>query len=92
MQTPPRECGGIMLYNTLQHAATHSHTLQLIATLCNTLQHTHTSSMEPDQNADTPEEIALKNELQTPCYLNIAACRSKMGTYSWMYLYTKNRH
>jgi hypothetical protein len=36
------------------------------------------SSLEADTNAESEEEKALKKELQTPCYLNIAACRSKL--------------
>jgi tetratricopeptide (TPR) repeat protein len=41
--------------------------------------HNVASSLESDDTAVTEEERALKRELQTPCYLNIAACRSKLG-------------
>eukprot|EP00802_Teleaulax_amphioxeia_P016942 Tamp_17080.p1 GENE.Tamp_17080~~Tamp_17080.p1 ORF type:complete len:426 (-),score=96.96 Tamp_17080:138-1415(-) len=41
--------------------------------------HNVASSLEADDKAESEEERALKRELQTPCFLNIAACRSKLG-------------
>ena len=39
----------------------------------------HNAMLEPDNSGETAEEKALKKELQVPCFLNIASCRSKMG-------------